>query len=268
MGLNVLGDEEDDDNEDELHPATSRAAVNRALLSEQAALRKRAQEAVYDYDGEYDTFKQPEKVAPKQEERKSRYIGGLLKAADQRKRERDIVYERKVAKEQAEEDAEVDFRGKDKFVTAAYKKKLEERELWLAEEESKRKAEEANDVTKQTGGLAMANFYGNMNRNVAMGGGEPENDRMEIPNTGDKEKKPSESRKTSETHQDSPQLKGDFTVGFEMAKGGVDEKEMNLDEDSKDPAAERLRKRQRREQKIKEARERYFERHGIKEGSQ
>ena len=82
-------------------------------------------------------------------EKKSRYIGELLKAAKQRERERDVIHERKVAKEQAQEEAE--YMGKDKFVTKAYKQKLAERELWAQEEEARRLEEEEEDVTKRTG---------------------------------------------------------------------------------------------------------------------
>ena len=124
---------------------SGREQVNRQIAAEQAALRKRAQAAaaaiedpsVYDYDGAYDSFKQEEeedKEAKKAQDsdKKSRYIGDLLKAAKKRERERDAIYERKVAKEQAEEDAQAEYAGKEKFITKAYKRKLEERKKWEA----------------------------------------------------------------------------------------------------------------------------------------
>lgn len=52
--------------------------------------------SVFDYDGVYDSI-QEARVQPKQQEklaRKSRYIGGLLDKAEERKREQDIIYER------------------------------------------------------------------------------------------------------------------------------------------------------------------------------
>ena len=59
-------DEEDDDNDnDQPTNDSGRQAVNQQIVKEQAALRKRAQEALataedpsmYDYDGAYDSFK-------------------------------------------------------------------------------------------------------------------------------------------------------------------------------------------------------------------
>ncbi len=171
---NVFGDDDDYDE------PSSRSRVNQAVRSEQDALKRRAQKAmqmtdanVYDYDGAYDSFhKNPaaEQEEAKDDDRKSRYIADLLEAAKKRKHERDIVYEKKIAREQAIEETEQDFRGKEKFVTAAYRKKLEERELWLAQDEQQRKEDEENDVTKKTGGLGMATFYGSLSYNTAMGG--------------------------------------------------------------------------------------------------
>ena len=279
MGLNVLGgDDSDDDDEAESGPRSdSRTAVNKALLTEQAALRKRARAAavaqdtnIYDYDGAYESFKQkPEENAPKEAERKSRYIGDLVKAAEKRKRERDIAYERKVAREQAAEEADSDFRGKDKFVTAAYKRKLEERKLWQAEEDRKEEEEKANDVTKKTGGLAMANFYGNLNRNVAFGG---ESDNVEIDDTPH-DSLGANARETGSSNErlGNANGKASFTDGFEIASGATDGNDRNVgqgDEPEKDPEELRKRKRIARQKKVKEARERYFQRHGMTEVTQ
>ena len=143
---NVLQSASSDDNSDndvndknagEDPPAGGRAAVNRALIREQDAIRAkvRAAEAadetgLYDYDGAYDSFhsknqdgasSQPQ--AQQQQQSGSRYIGELLQAAERRQRERDVVHERRVAREQAaEEAADPSLRGKEMLVTAAYKK--------------------------------------------------------------------------------------------------------------------------------------------------
>ena len=182
----------DDDSDDDDEPAaavtaeTARAAVNREIAAEQAALRKRAREKMaaaggeYDYDGAHETSNAAQKTTTTDTTagtgagtaRKSRYIADLLQAAEKRKQERDVVHERKVAREQtAEEEADADLAGKEKFVTAAYKRKLEERQLWLQKDQDTQREEELSDVTKKTGGAAMASFYGNWNRNVAVGGG-------------------------------------------------------------------------------------------------
>ncbi|KAL3909527.1 MAG: hypothetical protein SGILL_008054, partial [Bacillariaceae sp.] len=185
---NVFGDDdEDDENSDDSgdnkETISGRQAVNQQIAKEQAALRKRAQAALataedpsmYDYDGAYDSFKpdpEKEKAATDatNKERKSKYIGDLLKAAKVRERERDVIHERKIAREQAEEDAQDEYAGKEKFVTKAYKRKLEERKQWEIEQEEKQREEEENDVTKKSAGAAFAGFYGNFNKNVSVGG--------------------------------------------------------------------------------------------------
>lgn len=133
---NAFDDSDDDDDDAEQEAATNkneyrRDAVNREIAAEQEALRKRAKKAMagagsdkdslYDYDGAYDSF-QPKVDKSKQEEdddkpKESRYIHDLLKQSEKRNVEREAIYERKVAREQEEEDAQADYRGKEKFVT-------------------------------------------------------------------------------------------------------------------------------------------------------
>jgi len=169
-----------------------RRHVNRALVAEQVALRNRAEMTMalstsnpsdlFDYDGQYESFslghqneaskKLKEDGGPKKtlgkEKKESRYVADLLQHAKIRQQEREIIEERKIAKEQAEDEKE--FIGKEKFVTKTYKRKLAERESWLVEEEERSKKEQAEDVTKQKNGSAvMASFYGNLTRNIAMG---------------------------------------------------------------------------------------------------
>jgi len=65
--------------------------------------------------------------------------------AKRREQEMEIVFERKLAKDRAKEDTE--FGDKEKFVTRAYREKLEERKKWLAEEQRREAVEAANDVS-------------------------------------------------------------------------------------------------------------------------
>jgi hypothetical protein len=287
-GGNALLDAEDNDdsseeNDSNAHAAnptsalsSSRAAVNRELAVEQAALRKRAQEQilnatkktgsnVYDYDGVYDSLhpdKNKETASALSQsqpgERKSRYISDLLKASEKRKKERDFVHERKVAKElAAEEEEDAGLHGKEKFVTAAYKRKLEERELWKSAEEVQEREEEKQDVTKKTSEGAMASFYGNLNRNVAMGGVMSK----DKPGEG---KSGADDEEAATAKEDAPFSLG-FMDGFEPSGGG-DNAETSSKKESKeeeDPNSKRISMRQVREAKIAQARIRYFQRQGV-----
>lgn len=75
----------------------------------------------------------------------SKYIAQLKEKAELRKREQDIIYERKLQKERSKEDHL--FGDKDKFVTSAYRKKLEEQQKWLEEERIRQLREEKEDVS-------------------------------------------------------------------------------------------------------------------------
>lgn len=55
--------------------------------------------------------------------------------AEERKREQDILYERKLTREREVEDHL--FGDKERFVTSAYRKKLEETAKWQEEEKKK-----------------------------------------------------------------------------------------------------------------------------------
>jgi len=169
-----------------------RIHVNRALVAEQAALRNRAEVTmalsttaasdVFDYDGQYESFSSGyhnksskkleedsgQKKAMGKEKKESRYVSDLLLHAKNRQQEREIIGERKIAREQAEDEKE--YIGKEKFVTKAYKRKLVERESWLMGEKERSKREEAEDGRKNKDGSAvMTSFYGNLARNIAMG---------------------------------------------------------------------------------------------------
>jgi len=189
------GHDSDDQNND------GRRGVNRELINEQKALRKRAEDAmklsrnendnnstsssklIYDYDGQYESFssghqleqqkekeKQEADARASQPPKKSRYVAKLLETSKRRQHEREIIMERKIAREQAEEDVNGEYAGKEKFVTSAYKRKLAEREEFAREEELKAKREEMEDVTKKKDGSAAiyAGFYGNFVKNEAM----------------------------------------------------------------------------------------------------
>ena len=97
--------------------------------------------------------------------KKSRYIGTLLEKAKTREREDARVFERKLLRERAAEDAK--FGDKERFVTSAYKRKLQEQQQWEIEDARQAEREAREDVTKKSG---MQGFYANMlTRNIAMG---------------------------------------------------------------------------------------------------
>jgi hypothetical protein len=296
-----------DDGDGPNRKKTGRALVNQQLVKEQAALRKRAEavlaniedHSIYDFDGSYDTSyhqsngeddskrqkkemmttttnrKQDDSSkGTDQDQRKSKYIGDLLKAAKVRQQERDAIFERKIVKEQNEEDNKEEYQGKEKFVTNAYKRKLEERKQWETQQEEKNRQEEENDVTKKPAGAAFASFYGNLNRTVS-GGME---DRQAV-------EEQDESAKMGHDHDDDDDEDDDFdprrgsSKGFlgdferysppNVVDGTVTSEVPLIDTDRKKAAMEKLGQqnvppmssmREQRAKKVSEARIRYFQR--------
>lgn len=85
----------------------------------------------------------------------SKYISNLLVAAQEREAEREISYERRLARERAAEEAE--FGQTEVFVTSAYKEKLLEREQREAARVAADAAADASGSAPTAGG--MSGFY-------------------------------------------------------------------------------------------------------------
>lgn len=117
---------------------------------------------VYQYDEVYDQMeaaKTEQATQKKDVDRKPKYITNLLKMAEVRNKDNERRIERQVQKEREAEGDE--FADKEKFVTSAYRKKMEELQK-LDEEDRKREAiENILDVTKQKD---MSGFYRHLYR--------------------------------------------------------------------------------------------------------
>ncbi|GFQ87308.1 nuclear speckle splicing regulatory protein 1 [Trichonephila clavata] len=112
--------------------------------------------SIYEYDSIYDDMKAKEvaKIAGPKDNKPTRYINTLLKAADKRKKEYERRVERKV---QVEREKEGDkFKDKEAFVTSAYKKKMQEMEEEEERERRENMMNEMMDVTKQKD---LSGFY-------------------------------------------------------------------------------------------------------------
>jgi coiled-coil domain-containing protein 55 len=96
---------------------------------------------------------------------KSQYVENLQQMAKVREIEHDRIFERKLLKERAAEDAL--FPDQPQFITAAYKEKLQNEKKWEAEDKLAEELEKRTDVRAS----GMHGFYANLlNKNVSMGG--------------------------------------------------------------------------------------------------
>ena len=280
----LAGFDSDSSSDDEA-PTTGRNATNKAITAEQNALRKRAKTALqeYDYDGEYESFTK-NKPPPKKtnEDKSSKYITKLLETSKRRTREQEIIYERKIAKDQALEDEEMQYEGKEKFVTSAYKRKLAEREEWIKEEKEREKKEIEDDVTKKTGGSFLFAGFG---RNVLSGAiGRDKDDSKEMSHDVRKQTDEDKVNERFERNDSSTEterwrntdanrkIDDTYPRNFDQTNQGENyRKYVNSSYGKKDkpeeevvPPKTRAEILQERAVKIREARARYFQRKGLK----
>ena len=255
---------------------TGRTATNKAIAAEQNALRKRAEAALttYDYDGEYDSFTKNKPVEPKKNENKSsKYISRLLETSKRRTREQEIIYEKKIAKEQAAGDENMQFEGKEKFITSAYKLKLAEREEWMREEKEREKREQQEDVTKKS----AENFlFAGFGRNILNGTvGESEENKVEklqdksreiVDGSGGESRRDSSTETERRIHTNRnqrmyPSHSYHVNSNASATVNNGDSKKETQAETA--PVKTRKQIREERSVKIHQARERYFQRKGI-----
>lgn len=118
-------------------PVTQTAQLSRAERRAQAAAQA-IDQSIFDYDSHYEQMKAAERVAEEvkkkeSEERKPKYIENFLASAQTRKLDKLRAEEKMLEREREKEGDE--FEGKEKFVTEAYKRQMEE--VRKAEEEEK-----------------------------------------------------------------------------------------------------------------------------------
>ncbi|KAK3745199.1 hypothetical protein RRG08_012383 [Elysia crispata] len=173
---NVFQNDSDEDGDTSTGPVAPykvATSSNKMKRQTQMDIDKALQEdpSIYEYDEVYDKmqaskpqvgFVAKDKGKP---DRKPKYIAGLLKAAEVKKKEEERRVERKVQKER-EAEGEM-YADKEKFVTSAYKQKM----LEMQEAEEKEKQESAfeamTDVTKQKD---MSGFYRYLYRQTGRSG--------------------------------------------------------------------------------------------------
>ncbi|KAF9438047.1 hypothetical protein BGZ76_009996 [Entomortierella beljakovae] len=149
--------------------SSSTAAVNKTLrpyaaatlhsssVIEQQNAALAEDPTIFDYDGVYDQLKAGDRareLARKKDsqERKPKYFEDRLKAAELKKKDRQIAEERRIEREREKEGDE--FKDKEMFITPAYKAQKEEMRK-AEEEERKREEMIANDKD----GSMMQGFY-------------------------------------------------------------------------------------------------------------
>ncbi|GAV58945.1 DUF2040 domain-containing protein [Cephalotus follicularis] len=226
----VPGFRAEDDDDDDVEREISRQASKNKSLKEVDEQHKKALEedpSVFDYDGVFDEMKQ-KIVKPRvvdRQEKKPKYIQTLIKKAEERQREHEIVYEKKLAKERSKEDHL--YADKDKYVTSAYKKKLAEQAKWMEEERLRQLREDKDDVTKKSD---LSDFYFNLGRNVAFGAREVESRKAEKQAETKRPEKEGDARETGEASKADASNKGRLSMDSNSASDTSRVKEGNQSE--------------------------------------
>ena len=89
----------------------------------------------------------------------SRYIGGLQRASEARQRERE-VQQRRVEVREREREEQLTGASTERFVTAAYKQRLQQQQQWERVEEEKRGREEREDARAGPSSLQLRHLSG------------------------------------------------------------------------------------------------------------
>jgi coiled-coil domain-containing protein 55 len=264
---NIFGDDDDDDDDgggggdtmndrgmvgNMIRQQAAAAKNDRKVLEMQAeALKQDA--AIFDYDSHLDSIREARsrsssKMVHDKVERRSKYITGLLETAEHRKKQQEVLKEKRLEKERAAE--EHIYGTKEKFVTSAYRKKMEEEQKWKMEQEEKRKLEEDAAVEKKG---HMGDFYRNLFKtNVDFVS--PIDTKEPLAEKGTRGNSP-------ESEEAGPPLLMETKSTNDDANGAPDEEDEikpDTTEDEDTSRAERIKRE--REDKIKEAKERYLAR--------
>jgi coiled-coil domain-containing protein 55 len=168
----IFGADKDDDEDKDGNESLQIKKANKEIFKTQKYEKNDELDEVYDYDGQYDAIKQEREQilfanqkASQPAQVSSRYIDSLKASAKVREKEKERLFEKKLLKERSVEDKE--HEDKEKFITSAYKAKLQEEKNWEYEDRIAEEIEKRQDVKKQ----GMQNFYANLfTKNISMGG--------------------------------------------------------------------------------------------------
>ncbi|XP_077534070.1 uncharacterized protein LOC144146028 [Haemaphysalis longicornis] len=222
----VFGDDSDDEHDKAAIERTMRKESMRNLkkMQTQLMLQKAMAEdpSVFEYDEVYDDMKKT-KEEKKQEvtkDKKPRYIEQLLKAAELRKREGDRRTQRQIQRErEAEGEA---FGDKEAYVTAAYKRKMQEMQEEEEREARRDQIDAMMDVTKQKD---LSGFYRHLLKQEVGEERIPQNtDKpMEVPEVTIKQEAPesSEDRPSTSRHNASPSVDSTSRSKSEKSRDNV-----------------------------------------------
>jgi coiled-coil domain-containing protein 55 len=170
----------DDDDIDEVDDSNDTNAIKRAnrfIISSKSTQKSAVVQddiAIYDYDGAYDSFKSNDNSSSSSHpllssegssnlpKPKPKYIESIIATSKIREKEQERMKERKLVRERQKEDEL--YGDTEKFMTSAYKKKLEEEKKWEYEDKLTDIVEQKTDYRSR----GMHGFYSNlMNKNVS-----------------------------------------------------------------------------------------------------
>uniref|UniRef100_A0A7S0BLP2 Nuclear speckle splicing regulatory protein 1 N-terminal domain-containing protein n=1 Tax=Rhodosorus marinus TaxID=101924 RepID=A0A7S0BLP2_9RHOD len=268
-------DDGDSDDEDDIAASIARESAIKKAKTERERAEKLVEDDpnLYDYDGAYDALQKERKAqkdSQKNAPRESKYISKLKETAEERQEEHERVMERKIQREQ-EQDAHL-YGDKEKFVTRAYKEKLDERKQKDAERAANEKAEEASD---SAGRKNMTSFYYNM-LNRQQPTDKTKNSDQTLNATDDDDNPAARGKSHSiknvdasfedAQHSSQPRrVDSDRPNDVHGSRPGATETQPKAKKETKHERAVRLNRRRNDDAAIEAARQRYFKRVSEKE---
>ena len=257
------GDEEDSEeetvNQQILNMQMRKAAEKKVQKERERALAQDS--SVFDYDGVFDDL-QAKKHAVEQEKlskkraKESKYIGKMVAQAEFRKKEQDLIFNKNQIKERSKEDHK--FEDKEKFVTSAYKAKLQEDEKWKREQEEREKRDKEERERKGGAGGFLSNIL-----DLRTGGATGARETSEVEDREkeiEKEKERERERERKSSRSRSPRRRSSSRSGRERSRERSRERGRSRRSHSRSRSRSRSRSYRHRSRSVSRERERERER--------
>lgn len=230
-------DDEDDDNNQ--IPAPAKKVMSTFNTKDRRLIEQALQEdpTVFEYDSVHEkvssTVKREQEIEEKRRieretktVRQAKYAPGLIEQSEKRKKEYELMIERKIQRER-EAEGEL-FAGKEVFVTAGYKAKLSERQAYMEREKAEEEREKLLSVERHE------NFDAFYRYQLELASGEAvileQSEKVEFKSTNEKNRSNRKLRSRAEKDEEEEEEEADQQSNEKSAEKSQENEENNDDE--------------------------------------
>eukprot|EP01125_Pyxidicula_operculata_P003694 TRINITY_DN1493_c1_g2_i1.p1 TRINITY_DN1493_c1_g2~~TRINITY_DN1493_c1_g2_i1.p1 ORF type:complete len:294 (+),score=103.17 TRINITY_DN1493_c1_g2_i1:16-897(+) len=205
--------------------------------------------------------KERDRRAPEKEvEKKPRYFHQLMKSAQEREREDNVLYQRKILRE-LEEERKLFGDETTKYITPSYRKQIEENKKFLEEQKLKDELDEKRSAKAQGMGAFFLNVLDQ--KNVAYGG-EDETNKILL-NRDKKRERDSDDSEDDEDDEEKRKRKRQRVMRDQAEAERLRKEREEARQKKMDELQQQYSQRRNDDEAVKSAKERYLERKRMRE---